>query len=208
MRSFKEYLTESKKTYEFKVKVAGDCPEDCATKIKECLGKFSVEKCSEGKSMPIQERHHDFPALQNCEVTSFDVSLAYPTTSTEVQAIIAEKLNLSGGNVIVRTPLEEQEVLVNLESAENENKEALLNSPLEKDKEGQKLVGAQRTMDLLKELQKSRNQGEQYKGVNDKILAKKLPKEKSVSAKADKKAGAESPVGSRQNAIPDPFKGR
>jgi dissimilatory sulfite reductase (desulfoviridin) alpha/beta subunit len=35
MKSFKDYLTESKKTYDFKVKIAGDCPKDCVKKIKE-----------------------------------------------------------------------------------------------------------------------------------------------------------------------------
>ena len=34
MKSFKEYLTESKKTYEFKVKIAGNIPKDFATNLK------------------------------------------------------------------------------------------------------------------------------------------------------------------------------
>ena len=208
MRTFKDYLMESKKTYNFKIKVAGKCPDECCDKIKEALSQFSVESCGEGKSLPIQETHHDFPTLKNCEVTSFDVVLNYPTTSLEVQSAVTNKLNLTGANVLVRTPLEEQEILLNLENTKKEDQDPLLNTPYAKDADGQKTVGAQRTMDLLKELQKNRNQGEQYKGVNDKLLAKKAPKEKSSDVKADKKSGTVSPVGSRQNTIPDPRKGK
>ena len=55
MKSFKEYLTESKRVYEFKVKIAGNCPKDCASQIKTALSQFHVESCSAGKSTPIQE---------------------------------------------------------------------------------------------------------------------------------------------------------
>jgi hypothetical protein len=35
MKTFKEYLTESKKVYNFKIKVAGDLPEDFEKNLKE-----------------------------------------------------------------------------------------------------------------------------------------------------------------------------
>ena len=43
MKSFKEYLTESKKVYEFKVKIAGDIPKDFANNLKIALAQFNVE---------------------------------------------------------------------------------------------------------------------------------------------------------------------
>ena len=45
-------------------------------------------------------------------------------------------------------------------------------------------------------------------GVNDKILAKKTPCEKTKTSKTNKVTKAISPVGSKQNKIPDPYTGR
>lgn len=206
MRSFKEYLTESKKVYEFRVKIAGECPEGCSSKIKEILEKYKVESCGEGKSIPIQENHFDFPTLKNCEVTCFDVAMSYPVTSTEIQALLSDRLNISLGNIKVRNPLEEAEALINLEHSSSEDKEALLGKGYEKSN-NQDLVGEKMKMSLLKDLNKFKNQGEQVKGTNDKLFAKKVPVEKTQAAKVDK-SGNTSPVGSKSNSIPDPFKGR
>ena len=64
MKSFTEYLTESKKVYEFKVKLAGDY-ENAGEKIKSALAPYKVEKCSAGKRLPIAETHSDFPNVKN-----------------------------------------------------------------------------------------------------------------------------------------------
>jgi hypothetical protein len=44
MKSFNEYLTESKKTYEFKIKIAGDLDEEFKTKLKGAMERFSIVK--------------------------------------------------------------------------------------------------------------------------------------------------------------------
>ena len=62
MRSFTEILTEAKKTYEFKIGIAGELPETCEADMKSCLEKFSVVDISAGKKTPIQERPLDFPS--------------------------------------------------------------------------------------------------------------------------------------------------
>ncbi len=49
MKSFTEYLTESKKTYEFKIKVAGDLSEDFSSDLNTAMEKFSVVKLGKGK---------------------------------------------------------------------------------------------------------------------------------------------------------------
>ena len=64
MKTFAEYLTESKKTYEFKVGVAGELPEGFADHMETALQKYGVMKMSAGKSTPIQERPLDFPQLR------------------------------------------------------------------------------------------------------------------------------------------------
>jgi hypothetical protein len=202
MKPFKEYLLESKQTYEFKVKIAGDCPPDCAKKIKEALSRFKVESCSAGKSTPIQETQVDFPEERNVGVTLFDVTTAYPATSAEVQNEVGSHCNVPLSRIKVRNLKEQEEEELNHANDESSG-EALLDEETLEEVDGQKLVGDKHVMSLLKELGKNKTIGTQVKGTNDKILAKKSPSEKSVTVKTDKKAGVISPVGSKKITKPD-----
>jgi hypothetical protein len=202
MKSFKEYLIENKQTYDFKIKIAGECPEKCAESIKAALSKYEVASVSKGTRTPIQETHFDFPEEKNIEVTAYDVCLNYPANSVEVLSAVASVLNKNESTIRVRNPEEEAEILLNHANDEASG-EALLEKPELEEVDGQKLVGDKHTMSLLKELNKDKKTLEQYKGVNDKILAKKVPAEKS--AKATKASVAKSPLGAVSN--PDPRKG-
>jgi hypothetical protein len=194
MKSYKEYLTESKETYDFKIKIAGDCPKDCSMLIKRALSKFQVENCSSGKSTPIQETQSDFPEQKNIGVTVFDVSTHYPATSMEVSTLVAEHCNMSQGSVKVRNLKEQEEEELNNANAEATGESLLAKEELE-EVDGQKLVGDKHNMSLLKELTKNKKELEQYKGVNDKLLAKKAPTEKA--GKAEKTPASKSVLGSK-----------
>ncbi len=194
MKSFKEYLTESKKVYEFKIKIAGDCPKDCTARIKEALDEYKVQSCSSGKSAPIANKQPDFPKLENVGVTVFDVAVCYPTTSVQVREAVANKLKVASGNIRVRNMKEEEELELNHANDEKSG-EALLSKDYDSKEEGQSLVGEKHTMSLLKELGKTKKTLEQYKGVNDELLAKSAHKESS-SADAPK-INTKSPVGSK-----------
>ena len=75
MKSFIEFLNESKKTYKFHVRVAGPLPEGFADKMETALQKYSVVNFSNGKTTPITETPLDFPSLQNMEVTHFEAEV-------------------------------------------------------------------------------------------------------------------------------------
>ena len=84
MRTFKDYLAESKKTYSFKVKVAGELPEKFQEALKsrlECCKVITFEKIA---STPIQKLPLDFPGQENMEVTVFEVVTEYPVTAPEI----------------------------------------------------------------------------------------------------------------------------
>ena len=68
MKSFKDYLTESKKTYAFKIKVAGDLPEGFSNDLRGAMNKFSIANLTKGKSSPIQENLADFPQLKKAKL--------------------------------------------------------------------------------------------------------------------------------------------
>ena len=84
MSTFTKYLTESIKTYEYKVKIAGDIDKNFATKMETALGKFEVSKLSAGKKTPIQSLPLDFPALKNESVTIYDLKTSYPVAVREL----------------------------------------------------------------------------------------------------------------------------
>ena len=205
MKSFKEYIIESKQSYEFKIKIAGEPSDDAVSNIKQACEQFTVESFSEAKRTPIQETHADFPEHNNIAVTIFDVTLSYPVTSHQLRDLVVEAGNLTQTCVKVRNLKEQEEEALNHENDEKSGK-ALLGTDYEKEN-NQSLVGDKHTMELLRELSKTKHQGTQYKGVNDKLLAKKAPKEKSGPAKLDKTA-SQSVIGSKTTTIPDPYKGK
>lgn len=194
MKSFKEYLTESKKVYEFKVKIAGECPKGCAALIKQALAQYDVAGCSAGKGAPIQEQYEEFPGLSNIELTVFDVSTNYPVNSLQVRTAISEYVNLPMSNVVVRTAGEQAEHGINHEH-DGKSGTALLGTEYEKSN-NQDLVGEKHMMSFLKDLGKTKHTGEQYTGVNDVLLAKKGPAEKAAEDNA--KPGTVSAIGSKK----------
>jgi hypothetical protein len=90
MKSFREYLAENKKVYSFKVKVAGDLPENFSADLKTRLSKCGVKSLDETSRTPVQKTPLDFPELENVEVHIFDVICEYPVTGPELEAELKE----------------------------------------------------------------------------------------------------------------------
>jgi hypothetical protein len=202
MKSFKQHLLESKQSYEFKVKLAGEPSDEQLDKFKGSLDRFVVELFQRSTRTPIQETQLDFPEHKNISVTTYDIILTYPATSFQVRQLAAESLGLSECCVKVRNLKEQEEQELNHKNDEKSG-EALLGKDYEKEN-NQHLAGQSNVMSLLKELGKVKHQGEQYKGVNDQLLAKKAPVEKAakVTSKYDKSIGTTSAIGSKQVTLP------
>lgn len=154
MKTLKDYLAESKKTYAFKIGIAGDLPENVDSRLKTALEKYSVASFKKSSSTPIQERPLDFPQLQNMNVTFFEVEIRYPTTEAVLQEYLGGSCGVSRSHLIVRNPAAPAE-------QEAEIKEAgAYESILTKEDMGgpsaQQDVGQSRVMDLLKELEAAR----------------------------------------------------
>ena len=84
MKTFKEYLSESKKVYNFKIKVAGDLPESFQDSLKNSLERCKVIKLEKLNTTPIQALPLDFPTKKNAEVHIFEVICEYPITAPEI----------------------------------------------------------------------------------------------------------------------------
>ena len=176
MKSFKDYLTESKKTYEFKVKIAGEIPKDFATNLKTALAAFQVENIKNAKRTPIQESPIDFPNVNHKEITVFDVELKYPCNSPTLSKVINERLGIAADHILVRTNGEEQESILNLQHIKGEEvtastnpSEALLNTPFSPS-DHQDLVGEKQKLSFLKDLASEKHDLEELKGINDQLF--------------------------------------
>ena len=158
MRSFTTVLTESKKTYEFKIGVAGPLPEGFEDTLETILKKYGASNLTSGKKTPIQERPLDFPQLQNMEVTYFELGVEYPTTPQVLQAYIGNCCNIDQAYVIVRNlgdPREEYQ-----ETKDDAPYEAMLTKEDIGGETAQEDVAGNRVMSLLKELETARKENE------------------------------------------------
>jgi hypothetical protein len=158
MRSFTQLLTESKKTYEFKIGVAGPLPEGFEDTLETIFKKFGANNLTSGKKTPIQERPLDFPQLQNMEVTYFELGVEYPTTSQVLQEYVGKCCGIDQAYIIVRNmgdPREEYQEM---------NDDAPYETMLTKEDMGgdtaQEDVSGSRIMSLLKELETARKENE------------------------------------------------
>ena len=198
MSTFATYLTESTKTYEYKVKIAGDIDKDFATRMETCLQKFEVAKMSAGKKTPIQSLPLDFPALSNESVTIFDVTTNYPTAVREMKEYIADYMNISPAMIVVRKPGEPteeyQEQMAVAGKSEYKNKLQDIEYKDAPKVNAEDFHSTNANMSLLKELLKDKAPQEFEK--------QELKDIKGITTKDD--APADSPLSKATNPHPDP----
>lgn len=200
MKSFKTYLFESQKTYEFKVRVAGDVKQEHLDKFKKALEAYGVDKVGSVKRLPIQETSV-FPNMGPIEVSIFEVSVCYPANDDQIRNTIAECGCFAAACIKV-TPANSpyEAVMTGTEVSNKDGKpgEAVLlqddmkAEPLEAD-----LVGDERVPSLIKELEETR------KYEYPEAAGGKTPEAKTTN---EIPTGNSSPVGSNKNKIPVPKK--
>ena len=200
MKNFLQHLTETQKTYEFRIKIANIDPDDKAEQLENALEAYGLESLSKAKRLPIQESDIDFPNIKNCQIYLLDAVLKYPVNSDQLRSIVSERAGINLANIFV-VPKNHPEELwrwdrANSDLREFKQGEAVLDKPLE-EVEGGKEAGRQyaEAGTLLKELSKdpkweyAKTETENLKTTND------IPQ------------GILSPVGSKQNKISSPVKG-
>lgn len=188
MKTFKEYLTESKKSYSFRVKVAGQLPEKFQEGLKTRLGRCGVMKVEKLSSTPIQESPLDFPLLKNMEVTVFEVSCEYPVTTPEISEDI-KCMGIDESCFRVRGSDEPSEQEQSLATDESSGEALLDESDLDKGNAKIKhkdYFGADFNKGFLKDLEKASKTRKKENGEGE----YKLPKGKTD------KAGTKSALGS------------
>ena len=199
MKNFLQHLTESQKTYEFRIKIANIDPAEQLDRLKNALEAYGLESLSAIKRIPIKANDIDFPSLENCQIYLMDAVLKYPCNDAQVRAIIADRGNFPAANVVVvPTGHPEEAWRWNLEGNELREYvqgEAVLDKPYEDNPAG-KAAGKtySEVGSLLKELSTAKVE-----------IAGNDPADGKTTNELPQ--GNESPVGSKQNTITDPVKG-
>ena len=195
MSTFKDYLTESAKSYDYKVKVAGTLADDFASKLESALAKFEVANMSAGKKTPIMTLPLDFPALSNEQVTIFDVTTNYPASSNVMKEYLSDILRIPATHMVVKKPGEPteqyQDDMQVAKKSEYANKLMDIENKDAPKVKGEEFHSTKANMGLLKELLKDRQEN------------KEAPKEKE-NIQTKEEESTPSPFSKSTNPHPDP----
>jgi hypothetical protein len=100
MKTFAQYLTESEKTFDYRIKICGDVPEGFISAFKDNLKKFDPKNISPVKTTPVLSKPADFPAFTNERVSMMDCTFRYPATPPQIQQM-AELLGLNSDRICI-----------------------------------------------------------------------------------------------------------
>lgn len=103
MKHFRDYLTESERTYSYRIKFAGDVPSEFMKAFRAKLDQFDPVKVGDVKTTPIQARTPDFPAFGNERISTVEVEFRYPAIDAQIRQI-AQLLGMDPNRVLMQTP--------------------------------------------------------------------------------------------------------
>jgi len=150
---------------------------------------------SAGKTTPIMTQPLDFPMLSNEQVTIFDVTTNYPTTSREMKEYLSDIMRIPATHIVVRKPNEpSEEYQTQMDVAKKSEYRNKLHDIEYKDApkvNAEDFHSTKANMSLLKELLKDRQEN------------KDAPKEKENAMSKDEQ-GTPSPLSKASNPHPDP----
>lgn len=157
MKTFKEFLAESTKTYMARVKVAGELSKEFESELKKMMEKYETVSFKKVATTPVQEHPHEFPRLKNQEVTIFDIETTYPMSFQMLEQNICDTFGLSQDHIRVKHPADPTETE---ETSDKEYATKLSTDPEYKDDTsiGKPLYGDEYNMSLFKELLKNRKE--------------------------------------------------
>ena len=174
MSTFKDYLTEATKSYDYKIKIAGASNDIDKNALESALQKFELASMSAGKSTPIQSLPLDFPYLSNEQVTIFDVTTNYPESTRTMHEYLSDILRIPATHIVVRKPGEPteeyQDDMQVAKNSEYKNKLLSLDYQDAPKVNAEDFHSTKANMSLLKELLKDREVNEGHPKEKENIM--------------------------------------
>ena len=102
MKHFKDYLAESQRTYNYRIKLVGDVDNSFIKALEEKLKQFDPVKIGAVKTTPVQNKPSDFPAFENERVSHFDVEFRYPAIDAQIRQL-SQLLGFDPNRVLMQT---------------------------------------------------------------------------------------------------------
>ena len=124
MKKFQQYLAESERTYNYRIKIVGDVAPDFIKQLEERLKQFDVVKITKPKTTPVQLKPADFPKHSNDSVTSMDVEFRYPAIEPQIKEI-AQLLFLDPNRIIMLTVPHEEGMAAEKTKIQDQNQDLL-----------------------------------------------------------------------------------
>lgn len=207
MKSLTEYIAARNQPYEFRIKLANINPKgEVMERIKNALNAYDLVSVTPAKSLPIQE-HREFPKWGACECWQFEAAVAYPTINTQIRQLIAERAGINPEWICVYGKQEAEQNEAFEAYGKDHEGSLLLDNELKDIPGAQELVADKRKDSLLKELEEN---SPKLTGFKEPELTTTRASERTKPAKTTNQVpqGTASPVGTHQNTIPNPRKGK
>jgi hypothetical protein len=124
MKNFQQYLAESERTYNYRIKIVGDVAPDFIKALEEKCKQFDIVSFGRPKTTPVQMKPADFPKHSNDSVTSIDVEFRYPAIEPQIKQL-AQLLFLDPNRIIMLTTPHEEGMDAERKKIEDQNKDLL-----------------------------------------------------------------------------------
>jgi hypothetical protein len=124
MKKFYQYLAESERTYNYRIKVLGEVPSDFLKNLESKLAQFDIVKMSRPKTTPVQKLLKDFPDEQNQSMTFVDVSFRYPAIEPQIKQL-SQLLGVDPNRVVMQTQAHDDSIDKEIADIESQNKDLL-----------------------------------------------------------------------------------
>ena len=124
MKPFAQYLAESERTYDYRIKICGKPPMDTVRLLKQRLDQFDPVRMMDERTTPVQPIPTDFPDFTNESVTMFDVSFRYPAIEPQIKQL-AQLMGMDPNKVVMQTQAHVDGLVQEYERIEDENKDLL-----------------------------------------------------------------------------------
>jgi hypothetical protein len=127
MKTFHQYIVESERTYNYRIKILGDVPAGFVKNLEEKMAQFDVVSVSRPKTTPVQKLIKDFPGAENQSMTFVDVNFRYPAIEPQIKQL-AQLLGFDPNHIAMQTREYDESISNEISSIEAQNKDLLANT--------------------------------------------------------------------------------